>query len=141
LLLELDAVAAGELDTGLIARVLDDLQFADPSDRVFAEASLLLARQDAARAPDSVWGRATGWRLGGGAPSRFRLSADGKTRTVAVGPGERVRVDAAEPTDGAVIAVDGLTADVRVAGEVRRFPALVRGDGVDVAFGGAVFSV
>ncbi|MFV0320746.1 MAG: biotin carboxylase N-terminal domain-containing protein [Microbacterium sp.] len=141
LLLELPEVVAGRLDTGLIARELDGLRFADPSPRVFAEASLLLARRDAQRAPDTVWGRATGWRLGGAAPSRYRLTADGAQRTVEVGPGERVRVAAGEPGTGAVVAIDERIAEVRVAGTVRRFPALVRTDGVDIAAGGAVFPV
>ena len=141
LLLELPAVAAGDLDTGLIARELDGLRFADASERTFAEAGLLLSRRDEERAPDTVWGRATGWRLGGRAPSRHRLTVDGgPVRTVAVGAGE-VRVDAGEPVAGAVIAVDGLIADVTVGGSARRFPVLVRDDGADIAQDGAVFAV
>ncbi|HET8926966.1 MAG TPA: biotin carboxylase N-terminal domain-containing protein [Microbacterium sp.] len=141
LLLELPDVAAGNLDTGLIARELDGLQFADASDRTFAEAALLLARRDVERAPDTVWGRAAGWRLGGSAAARHRLTIDGgPVRTVAVGSGE-VRVDAGEPAVGAVIAVDGLIADVAFGGSTRRFPALVREGGVDIAQDGAVFPV
>jgi len=74
-LLELPEVAAGDLDTDLIARRFDDLAFAEADARVFAEAALLLdatAASTAATVP-GPWGRRDGWRLGVAAPRRYPL--------------------------------------------------------------------
>ncbi|MGN8026797.1 acetyl/propionyl/methylcrotonyl-CoA carboxylase subunit alpha [Microbacterium sp. 22242] len=81
-LLELPEVAAGELDTGLIARRLEDIVFAEADRRVFAEAALLLdaagSAPGALEGPEaamaaSPWARRDGWRLGPPAPRRYAL--------------------------------------------------------------------
>ena len=94
-LLELPEVAAGDLDTDLIARRFDDLVFASADDRIFGEAALLLDGSAGAHVPStgsgthfrgapsmasgtgvaapSVWARRDGWRLGPPAPRRYRL--------------------------------------------------------------------
>ncbi|MDJ1115465.1 biotin carboxylase N-terminal domain-containing protein [Microbacterium dauci] len=91
-LLELPAVARGDLDTGLIARELDDLVAGRADEQVFAHAALLL---DAAvpRGSDP-WHRRDGWRLGPAAPRRYDLEAGGERRLVEVrGAGDDLRVD------------------------------------------------
>ncbi|WP_345803133.1 acetyl-CoA carboxylase biotin carboxylase subunit [Microbacterium sp. AZCO] len=78
LLLELPAVAAGDLDTGLIERALPDLRFEIPDATTFAEAALVLDAQSPRTA--GPWGRADGWRLGAPAPRVYPLRADGGER-------------------------------------------------------------
>jgi acetyl-CoA/propionyl-CoA carboxylase, biotin carboxylase, biotin carboxyl carrier protein len=125
LLLERPEVAAGELDTGLIARVFDELAFPEAAPRVFAEAALLM-HTSAARAPPAgptgPWARDDGWRLGEAAPSVFDLEA-GEL-------GERVRVWASPLRvavgDGeaatASVTVDRGWATVSIGGLARSFP-------------------
>ncbi|MCO7202682.1 acetyl-CoA carboxylase biotin carboxylase subunit [Microbacterium sp. CnD16-F] len=92
-LLELPAVAAGELDTGLIARELDGLVATGDPDDVFVEAALLL--DAAVPRGDDPWHRADGWRLGPPAPRRYRLTAGGEEHAVEL-VGDRVIVDGTE---------------------------------------------
>ncbi|MFY9714287.1 MAG: acetyl-CoA carboxylase biotin carboxylase subunit, partial [Microbacterium sp.] len=81
-LLELPEVVAGDLDTGLIARRLDDIAFAEADERVFAEAALLL---DSSTLPGTdPWRRRDGWRLGDAAPRRYALHSGPHRRVVLV---------------------------------------------------------
>ena len=48
---------AGDLDTGLIARVFDELAFPAVAPRAFAEAALILHARDAADAARAAAGR------------------------------------------------------------------------------------
>jgi acetyl-CoA/propionyl-CoA carboxylase biotin carboxyl carrier protein len=68
-------VAAGELDTGLIERHLDQLTAADVPDEVLAAAALarLLAREPAGPVTDP-WDIPDGWRPGEPAWTRLRLA-------------------------------------------------------------------
>lgn len=143
LLLELPEVVAGELDTGLIARRLGDIAFAEPDERLFAEAALLL---DAA-APSGTrpWRRADGWRLGEPAPRRYALRAGARRAVVLVsgtGAERRVRLDGVETDLAAAVRSQGddrFTIDL--GGETRTLAALVASGRVAVARGGAVFEV
>jgi len=143
LLLELPDVAAGRLDTGLIARELDALRFAASSDRTFAEAALLLAHDEARRAPRGVWGRLPGWRLGAPAAVTYPLALDGAApRVVTVRPHgdeSEVRVDDGPAVRGRVVESGDRTAVVVVDGVARRFPARTVQDAVSIGAGGAVF--
>jgi acetyl-CoA/propionyl-CoA carboxylase, biotin carboxylase, biotin carboxyl carrier protein len=142
LLLELPDVASGRLDTGLIAREIDGLAFAAADDRTFAEAALLLTADDAAHVPDTVWGRATGWRLGATATARHPLRSGADERVVRVRPvADRYEIDGAESAQGAVRRFADGVASVEVDGGVRTFPARIDGDGVDIARDGAVLRV
>ena len=73
LLLEDADVAAGRLDTELIARRLDTLAFAQPDEQLLARAALILFGSTWDAAPDSPWQVRDGWRVGSHAPSVFRL--------------------------------------------------------------------
>ncbi|MFI8633412.1 acetyl/propionyl/methylcrotonyl-CoA carboxylase subunit alpha [Microbacterium sp. NPDC077663] len=124
-LLELPAVADGDLDTGLIARELDGLLAADDTADVFVAAALLL---DAAvsRGGDP-WRRADGWRMGPHAPRRYRLAAGGEQRTVElVGDGAIV--------DGTVVPASarpaGDRSSVRIGDRRVSTVAVVDGDSV-----------
>ncbi len=137
LLLSDPAVTGGDLDTGLIARVLDDLRFDEPDERLFAEAALVRAAREEADAESATtharrlsgpWSRRDGWRLHGSAPRRYDLNAGSATASVAVhGPlhDARVQVDdgavlAASVTlrdDVATVTLDGITRSFPVAGD------------------------
>ncbi|MGM7666533.1 acetyl-CoA carboxylase biotin carboxylase subunit [Microbacterium sp. A93] len=143
-LLELPAVVAGELDTGLIAREFDSIEFAAPGRREFEEAALLM---DAARGSSAdPWQRRDGWRLGVPAPRRFPLiAADGTSRTVLLtgtvdAPAvviETVAGTAAEIETGANAGPETVP-DAGRSGPADHSPALVkrRGQDVTVTIGG-----
>ncbi|WP_018185664.1 acetyl-CoA carboxylase biotin carboxylase subunit [Microbacterium sp. 77mftsu3.1] len=135
-LLELPAVAAGDLDTGLIARELDGLLASDDPADVLTEAALLI---DAAapRAGDP-WRRADGWRLGSPAPRRYRLASGGEERIVElVGDGVIV--------DGAAVAASvhpiGDRVVVRIGDRSVSLVAAVDGDVVWLSAGGRAHEV
>lgn len=130
-LLELPAVAAGELDTGLIARELDGLVATGDPDDVFVEAALLL--DAAVPRGDDPWHRADGWRLGPPAPRRYRLPAGGEERTVEL-VGDRVIVDGTEVA--ASVRDLGDRFAVRVGDRSVTVVAAVHGDGVWLSCGG-----
>ncbi|WP_413354956.1 acetyl-CoA carboxylase biotin carboxylase subunit [Microbacterium sp. 1P06AB] len=135
-LLELPAVAAGDLDTGLIARELDGLVAATDEAGVFTEAALLM---DAAvpRTGDP-WRRADGWRLGPPAPRRYRLASGGEERTVElIGDGVIVD-DAAVPASVRPI---GDRVVVRIGDGSVSLVAVVDGEVVWLATGGRAHEV
>jgi acetyl-CoA/propionyl-CoA carboxylase, biotin carboxylase, biotin carboxyl carrier protein len=143
-LLEVPEVARGELDTGLIARVLDDLEFTAADDRAFAEAALLL---DGAHEPDAApsgpWQRRDGWRLGPPAPRRYRLVAGGEERVVSLGGTPRhpqLLSDHDARSCRVERRADGRIAVV-VAGESRTVVARVDEHGVWLARDGAVLRI
>jgi len=139
LLLERPAVVAGDLDTGLIARVFDDLPFRDASTRTFAEAALVRHAQETgdadadARGVTGPWTRADGWRLGVPAPSVYDLtSGDASARVRVWSSPLRVAVDDGVPLPASVRspAGDQGSASVVVDGRGRTFPVSVDRDGV-----------
>ncbi|WP_309615508.1 biotin carboxylase N-terminal domain-containing protein [Salinibacterium sp.] len=74
LLLRDGDVADGRLDTGLIERVVPTLDFAQPDDRLFVRAALILhASQWQHHDRGSLWQKPNGWRIGATAPSVYRL--------------------------------------------------------------------
>jgi acetyl/propionyl-CoA carboxylase alpha subunit len=77
-------VAAGRLDTELIARRLDTLEFATPDDELFARAALILFSANWNSDPETPWQTHNGWRIGAPAPSMFRLMVDGTDSEVPV---------------------------------------------------------
>ena len=112
LLLEDADVAAGRLDTELIARRLDTLAFARPDEGLLARAALILFAERWQSPPASLWQVRDGWRIGAAAPNIFRLAvgAEGTAHVVRVtGTPDRatVRVD-----DG-----PDLPAEVRLVGQ------------------------
>ncbi|WP_442576193.1 ATP-binding protein [Microbacterium sp. F51-2R] len=145
LLLELPAVAAGDLDTGLIARGLDGLAFAEPDASTWAEAALLL--DAAGRVPDGhatdPWRRADGWRLGPAAPRVYRLREErGATAVVrlwGVGADLEVAVDDG-PRRRAIVRL-GDRAQISLDGLTRSFPELATADAVELTREGATFRV
>lgn len=143
LLLELPEVSAGDLDTGLIARRLDDIAFAEPDERLFAEVALLL--DAAAPSGTTPWRRADGWRLGTAAPRRYALRSRSRRAVVHVsgtGAERRVRLDDADTDLAAALRSledDRFTIDL--GGTTRTFAALIASGGVAIARGGAVFEV
>ena len=148
-LLELPEVRTGELDTGLIARRQDDIAAAEPDDRVFAEAALLLDRAARRSSPPGLWGRGDGWRLGTAAPRIYPLVSvvsGSHRRTVRItGSGDAavtVQVDEGPLLPVAPIrAHDGHRVTVEVGGRARSFTAIVTGRTASLARDGAVFEV
>ncbi|WP_243074539.1 acetyl-CoA carboxylase biotin carboxylase subunit [Microbacterium sp. SS28] len=157
LLLELPAVARGDLDTGLIERELAGLHFTDPDAAAWAEAALLLdtAALDGAGLPDDAalggaaggaagpWSRRDGWRLGPAAARVYRLEDDAGGGATARVWGSRedleVAVDAGE-RHPARVRLDDL-AHVSVAGSSRSFAARVTARSVELTRGGATFAM
>ncbi|GAA1669245.1 acetyl/propionyl-CoA carboxylase subuit alpha [Citricoccus zhacaiensis] len=159
-LLELPAVVAGDLDTGLIAREFDSIDFAEPGEREFREAALLM---DAARGSSAdPWRRRDGWRLGAPAARRFPLvAADGTSRTVLLSgtvdaPAVVVEGDAGpeantetntEPDAGragslpALVRRRGQDVTVTIGGVGRSFTAVVGPEGVQLTRLGALFDI
>lgn len=145
-LLQWPAVVAGDLDTGLIARAFDSIEFAVPGEREFREAALLM---DAARGSSAApWQRRDGWRLGAPAPRRFPLvAADGTRRTVLL----TGTVDAPgvlpAPDDGrsgalpALVKRRGQDVTVTIGGVGRSFTAVVGPEGVQFTRLGALFDI
>ncbi|MFK4762157.1 acetyl-CoA carboxylase biotin carboxylase subunit [Microbacterium sp. ZW T5_45] len=163
MLLEVPAVASGDLDTGLIARVLDSLEFVAADERTFVEAAVLIDAQPAAlpRAngaggatasafgsgvsgrggprADGPWARRDGWRLGAPADRRYRLRYGDSMREVRL-------VGASVRTDDGLVPVrmtdvgDGRVT-VDVGGEVRTLLAHVDEAGVALVRQGAVIRV
>lgn len=146
LLLELPAVASGELDTGLIARELDGLRFIDPDVRDWAEGALLLdahARRAGGSVVHGPWGRSDGWRLGPAAPRVYPLAADGGVHAIVrvwgSGADLEVAVDAGERHPAHVRL--GSTAHVSIAGHGRSFPAWVAEGAVELTRDGATLRI
>ncbi|MFH8250425.1 acetyl/propionyl/methylcrotonyl-CoA carboxylase subunit alpha [Microbacterium sp. B2969] len=142
LLLQLPAVAQGDLDTGLIERELPGLRFAVPDATTFAEAALVLD----ARAPRTgdPWRRGDGWRLGPSAPRVYRLRAEGGSTATArlwgAGEGLEVAVDDDGRHPARIVVRDGL-ATVTVGGAARSFAVWTNGDEIETARAGAVFPI
>ncbi|MGP3534076.1 acetyl/propionyl/methylcrotonyl-CoA carboxylase subunit alpha [Microbacterium sp. RD1] len=141
LLLEIPEVRAGDLDTGLIARTVGQLSFAEASERELLEAALVLdahSRRDAA-----AWSRRDGWRMGGlRAVRRYRLATSTGTHIV-----ELVTQDdggTAVVRDGTTLPArltpgDGSSFTIGIDGWVRRVAAWVSGPGVELTVDGARF--
>ncbi|WP_295035287.1 biotin carboxylase N-terminal domain-containing protein [uncultured Microbacterium sp.] len=147
-LLELPEVAAGELDTGLIARRFDDLAFAAADERVLAEAALLLDGSPgtgAGHVPSGPWARRDGWRLGPPAPRRYALVCGERRAEVLVtgsGSSLAVAVDASAPVPAAIRDAGDLRRTITIDGVTRTVAALRAGAGrVAIAHAGAVFDV
>jgi acetyl-CoA/propionyl-CoA carboxylase biotin carboxyl carrier protein len=135
LLLSRPEVVAGDLDTGLIARVFDDLPFADAGERDAVEAALVWAALEAPAASGTAgrWLRADGWRLTGTAPRVYRLRLRDRSFVVRVSGAltrarVSVRAEHAEADDAsggehtASVLLDGATATVTVDGITRTVP-------------------
>ncbi|WP_299088632.1 biotin carboxylase N-terminal domain-containing protein [uncultured Microbacterium sp.] len=126
LLLEDPAVARGDLDTGLIARLFDTLPFALVSERTFAEAALL--RWAALPRASAPWQRADGWRLGPAAPARYRLAAGDRhaevrvwgtpaVARVSVDGGAELAASVSVGSTKATVMIDGVSRPVMSAGD------------------------
>jgi len=133
LLLERPEVIAGELDTGLIARVFEHLHFPETSERTFAEAALVMHAQPTgttATGPTGPWARADGWRLGAAAATVFDLETPARRARVRVWASPlRVAVDDGEP-QAATVALDDGRASVGIGGHGRSFPFAAGSGGV-----------
>jgi acetyl-CoA/propionyl-CoA carboxylase, biotin carboxylase, biotin carboxyl carrier protein len=79
-------VVAGRLDTGLVERNLTELTQDDVPDEILAAAALarLLALEPHGAPIVDPWEIPDGWRTGGRAPIRFRLSCGARTEEVRV---------------------------------------------------------
>ncbi|KXC05708.1 biotin carboxylase N-terminal domain-containing protein [Microbacterium hominis] len=130
LLLERPEVVSGALDTGLIARVFDELPFPDVTERTFAEAALVMHAASATRVPDATvsgpWSRAEISSVGAAAaPSVYDLvSADAEARVRVWSTPLRVDVGDAAPVAASVRrhGADGGSATVVIDGRGRTFP-------------------
>ena len=153
-LLELPEVIAGDLDTGLIGRVQDSLEYAAAGEREFAEAALLLdhathgaaertleANASRETSPDTAqalarsratgpWARGDGWRYGPNSARSYRLQC-----------GDQKSVVEVSPAAGSVRALGDRRFSVTVGGETRSVTALVANDSVSLAVDGATFEI
>ena len=153
-LLELPEVVAGDLDTGLIGRVQDSLEYATVGEREFTEAALLLdhaARGTAERTLEAnasretpsntarlfatgratgPWARGDGWRFGPSTARSYRLQCGDQSATVAL-----------SSRTGAVRELGGNRFSVTVDGRTRTVMALVTADAVSLAADGATFEI
>ena len=143
LLLELPAVAAGDLDTGLIARELDGLAFALTDASTWAEAALLLDAAARDATPSDPWSRGDGWRFGPAAPRVYRLREErggaAVVRVWGTGEGLEVAVDDGPRRRAAVR--PGERAQVVLDGVARSFAALASAGEVELTRDGAAFRI
>jgi acetyl-CoA/propionyl-CoA carboxylase biotin carboxyl carrier protein len=135
-------VRAGSLDTGLIARIVDDIRFSSPGDVVLTAAAL--ARHGAGWMPGSPWRQPSGWRVGARRPARYSF------RT---GPDETVDVLVSGAPDDAVVQVGdgqqsharitlaGRTASVQLAAETSLLTILENDNHTWIATNDATFDV
>ncbi|WP_442542973.1 acetyl/propionyl/methylcrotonyl-CoA carboxylase subunit alpha [Arthrobacter sp. KN11-1C] len=97
LLINDDDVRGGRLDTGLIERKLDGLEFRQSSDVELIAAALLHRTELAPAGTAAPWNTADGWRIGAPAPWKTTVGRpDGGLATVGLtvnGPGFTARVD------------------------------------------------
>ncbi|MET3806527.1 acetyl-CoA/propionyl-CoA carboxylase biotin carboxyl carrier protein [Nakamurella sp. UYEF19] len=145
LLLEDPDVVAGRLETELIGRRLEHLEFRSPDDEIFLSAALVVHHFEADQLPDGPWGSGDGWRLGEHCASRYRLmvqpsgtSAEVSIRGV---PGRTlVSVDGAEPIPASV-QIDGSLARTNVAGTRQLMRFARQGGNLHLKFRGAEWNV
>ena len=140
-LLQLPAVVAGDLDTGLIGRELDRMPIAECDERTRREAALLLDASASAAGPTVAvtgpWTRADGWRLGDPAPRTFRFAdADADAAVVLRGRPAAIVADGRELP--ASVTWTGGRVTVAIDGLARTFAAVVSGDEVALTRDGAV---
>ncbi|WP_285779446.1 biotin carboxylase N-terminal domain-containing protein [Microtetraspora sp. NBRC 13810] len=143
------AVLAGDLDTGLVERVLPELLPAGgvPAD-VLAAAALVfhdgLSPAPGADAADP-WDVADGWRVGGHAWTTWRLEARGEVHEVGVRglprAGAEVRTPGADPLPARLAGDAGGGLAVTVAGVTRRFTAARDGDTLWLGGDGAAWAL
>lgn len=160
MLLELPEVIAGDLDTGLIARVQDSFEYASAGSREFAEAALLIesareharsahaSRETLASAATGPWANANGWRLGTAAARTHSLISDGTQCAIAISESEAGDTTATIEGSNVSVALDALGAhqfSSTVDGVTRTISAMVQGAAgaatVLLAHNGAVFEI
>jgi len=131
-------VIAGELDTGLIGRLQDEMVYASAGEREFTEAALLLdawrAVAPSGRTSSSPWTRRDGWRLGPSAPQTYRLQSGDSPISVVEVSGEHL-------TDASMRRLDDHTFVTTVGGKSRRVTAIAHDRGVILAYEGTVFTI
>ncbi|MHA6667788.1 acetyl/propionyl/methylcrotonyl-CoA carboxylase subunit alpha [Homoserinimonas sp. A447] len=125
------AVQAGNLETGLIERMLPSLEFRGADDALLAVAALVVHSRETS--PGSAWHR-DGWRLGPHVPSRYRFAASATDQvdvlisgavdaaTIAIGDGAR--------RSAALSWLGGTTVSLELDGRVTRYRVAVDGDTV-----------
>ncbi|GAB3386160.1 acetyl-CoA carboxylase biotin carboxylase subunit [Humibacter soli] len=127
-------VRAGRLDTGLIARFIDDTPRRETPQAALVAAALLVHDEAWAAGTDAPWSRPTGWRLSGNEPARYRFATDTGSDAVEVSVlGDprlaTVRVAEAAPVsarlldrtaDRMLVELDGTARSMRTAGSADR---------------------
>jgi acetyl-CoA/propionyl-CoA carboxylase biotin carboxyl carrier protein len=137
LLLELPDVRAGRLDTELIERTLDGLEFRAADAELFTAAALVLQATEVD--PPGPWNRGDGWRIGAHAVSRYRLRTGESTVPVVIDDGV-VAVDDA-PGVPASVTIDGSAARVRIGSQTRTWHFARAGDRIALAHDGSAWSL
>jgi acetyl-CoA/propionyl-CoA carboxylase biotin carboxyl carrier protein len=118
LLLSDSAVAAGHLDTELIARRLPDIASHSVDDQLLIAAALILQELDRPGPTAGPWGEHTGWRVGTAALATYRLGTvpSSETRIVQMrhsGGRTEVMIDGSAAGSASVV-IDGATARVTI---------------------------
>ncbi|TQF68777.1 acetyl/propionyl/methylcrotonyl-CoA carboxylase subunit alpha [Rhodococcus spelaei] len=119
-------VVAGNLDTGLLDRRLDDYVAPDATDDQFVAAGAYRWLTRWPQGPSDPWSVPTGWRVGGAAPTSIRLATAARAEhvritgrpdaaTAALEDGEPRSLTASLDGDVLRVAVDGRHETYRVA--------------------------
>lgn len=138
-LLEEPEVVAGDLDTGLIARVQDRLAYAQCGARELHEAALLLDHAAGSSVGPGPWSRRDGWRLGPAAPKRTSFTAP---NDLTLGEREYATHEHIELTlSGSLQVIGDHQFTTTIDGITRTVTALVQNDTVTIAHNGAVFTI
>ena len=137
LLLDHPEVRAAALDTALIERVADRLDYREVDDEVVIAAALVL-RATGPQADGGPWQRGDGWRIGAPAPTRIRLRVADVLATVSIA-GDTVSVDGGPERRATVAITDGL-ARVRIDDRTTSWHVASDGDRALLAQDGAAFT-
>lgn len=162
MLLELPEVIAGDLDTGLIARVQDSFEYAAAGQREFTEAALLIehartsarsaraSRETQTSAATGPWTNTSGWRLGTPAARPHSLTSAGTQCTLALAKSALGESSTTATIDGTNVSVALESLDEHqfsstIDGVTRTITAMVHGASgtatVLLAHNGAVFEI
>ncbi|MBW3603949.1 MAG: biotin/lipoyl-binding protein [Actinobacteria bacterium] len=141
-LLAHEEVVTGDLDTGLVGRIVDDVGAPPLPDHVLAAAALSHLARRSLQSADSVFARQDGWRIGEPAWTVVRLIADTDTATLRVRGAPHVTqiaIDDGDAVTAVADVIDDHTVRCTYDGHARRYTVAEDGDTLWIESAGDVW--